>query len=249
MTTAGKYIFKLIVTDNHSKSSNGSMTVTVEPEAAKAPPTVNAGANQTITLPINSATLTGKATGNDGAVVNSYFWVFMSGPSWVKFSNEWEPTTTVSGLVAGTYTFELSASDNNYETSTSTMTLVVKPKASVAAATGTTVQTGNAAAVTGNAAAVTDPSVADSISHVVGLVIYPNPVHDLLNIHLNNESTGKITLAIFNTRGTRIQSLELEKGAWSLETSVDVSKLATGVYLIEVISGPHLRTIERFIKQ
>jgi len=238
MTEAGDYIFQLIAIDNNGKSSNGSVTVAVEPAIAKVPPTVNAGANQTITLPTSSATLKGSATAHNGAVVNSYFWVFVSGPSWVKFSNEWELTTTVSGLVAGTYVLQLSASDNNDETSTSTMELVVKPKSAVAgASTGATAETGNAAALT-------DPVSPDSIDRAGGLVIFPNPVHDLLNLRLANNSNGKLLIRIIDGNGRLVQASTTEKR----ETSIDVSKLNKGVYVIELMTDSGGITTRRFIK-
>jgi hypothetical protein len=254
LKSAGTYVFRITVTDQNGKQAASVVNVVVRPAAvaanpapapppatAKVPPTVSAGPNLTVTLPTSSATLNGSAKGNNGAVVNSWFWVFMSGPSLVKFSNEWAVSTTVSGLVAGTYVFELMASDNNNETSTSTITVVVKPKPA-AAGTG-------ASAVAGDAAAVTDQSITDSLNRWSGLVIYPNPVHDLLNIHLNNDATGKIVVAIFNMKGGRMQSVELEKQSSSLETSIDVSRLPSGVYVIEAISGPNQRKTEKFIKQ
>lgn len=240
MTEAGNYIFQLIVIDNNGKSSNGSVTVTVELEVAKAPPTVSAGPNLTIILPTNSATLKGSATGHNGAVVNSYFWVFVSGPSWVKFGTEWEPTTTVSGLVAGTYVFELSASDNNDETSTSTMTLVVKPKTSGAASDPT--------AETGNAAAVTDPAVLDSIDRTGGLLIYPNPVNDLVNLRLANKITGKMLIKIFDANGRLVQASMLEKDGTSIESAIDVSKLNKGIYVLELLTESGGITTRKFIK-
>ncbi|HEV2353230.1 MAG TPA: T9SS type A sorting domain-containing protein [Puia sp.] len=246
LTASGDYIFRLTVTDQNGKQAAAVVTVVVNPPATKAPPpvvtkappVVNAGPNQTITLPTNSISLKGSARSRDGGIVNSYFWVMASGPGWVKFSNEWAPETTVSGLVAGTYVFELEASDNYGETSYASMTVIVKGK-STGAAIGESGETSDAAA---------NSNVADSINHVGKLVIYPNPVQSLLNIHLNNEATGKITVAVFNMRGSRMLAQELDKQSWSLETSMDVSRLAAGMYVIEIISGPNLRTIDKFVK-
>jgi hypothetical protein len=242
MTEAGDYIFQLIVIDNKGKSSNGSITVTVEPAIAKAPPTVSAGPNQTITLPASSASLKGSATGHNGAVVNSYFWMFVSGPAWVKFSNEWAPTTTVSGLVAGTYVFELSASDNNDETSTSTMTLVVKP------ASGVTGASTGATAETGAAATLTDPTVQDSVDQAGGLIIFPNPVNDLLNFRLADKMTGKLLIKIFDANGRLIQASTLEKDGASIESAIDVSKLNKGVYVLQLMTRNGGLMTRRFVK-
>jgi hypothetical protein len=243
LTEAGTYIFQLIVTDNKGGSSNSSMTVWVEPSAATAPPTVSAGPNQTVALPTSSVTLNGKATGNDGAVVNSYYWEFVSGPAWVKFSNEWAPTTTISGLVAGTYVFQLSASDTRDQTSTSTMTLVVKAKPS-ATTTGPTAVSGNAAELT-DSLEMTDSVVADQVG---GLQIFPNPVHDVLNLRMLNNATGKLLVMVYNTKGSLVQALSLEKTGVYLEGSIDVSRLAQGTYILQVVNGAKGKTTREFIK-
>jgi hypothetical protein len=243
LTEAGTYIFQLIVTDNKGGSSNSSMTVWVDPSAATAPPTVSAGPNQTVALPASSVTLNGKATGNDGAVVNSYYWEFVSGPAWVKFGNEWAPTTTISGLVAGTYVFQLSASDTRDQTSTSTMTLVVKAKPS-ATTTGPTAVSGNAAELT-DSLEMTDSVVADQVG---GLQIFPNPVHDLLNLRMLNNATGKLLVMVYNTKGSLVQALSLEKTGVYLEGSIDVSRLAQGTYILQVVNGAKGKTTREFIK-
>src|SRR6476661_8891420 len=49
-------------------------------------PTVNAGADQTITLPTNSVTVTGTATDADGSIA-SYQWSQVSGPSTATIAN------------------------------------------------------------------------------------------------------------------------------------------------------------------
>jgi hypothetical protein len=184
--------------------------------------------------------LKGSATGRNGAIVDSYFWMFMSGPTWVKFSDEWAPTTTVSGLVPGTYVFELSASDNNDETSMSTMTLIVKPKPG-AASTDPTAQTSDAAAVT-------DPAALDSLDRAGGLVIFPNPVNDLLNLRLANNTTGKMLIRIFDANGRLVQGSTLEKNGTSIESAVDVSKLSKGVYVLQLMTESGGITTRKFVK-
>lgn len=89
------------------------------------PPVVNAGANQTITLPSNSVTLSGTATDPDGSIA-SYFWAKMSGNGGTITSPAL-PSTTVTGLTEGSYTFRLSATDNNGLTSSSNVTVIVNP--------------------------------------------------------------------------------------------------------------------------
>jgi hypothetical protein len=245
MEEAGDYIFQLIVTDSRGNSANTSMTVWVLAAAKPETPTVNAGADQSITLPASSVVLNGKAAGNGGATINGVFWYLLSGPSWVKFSDEWALSTTVSGLVAGTYTLELSVTDNHNETSVSMMTVTVKPakKGGVAMTQGAT--SGGTMEITA------EDTVDNSLSALpgAGFRIYPNPVQGLLNLRLANSTSGKVQVNIYNESGTRVQTIALEKDQWSLESSIDVSRLARGIYVIQIVNSANERVTEKFIKQ
>src|SRR5690606_5104379 len=109
----GTYVFRLTATDNGTPalSSFDDVTITVNPATViNQPPVVSAGDDQTITLPANSVTLTGSAT-NDGTI-NSYAWTKFSGPASGTISAPSTGSTTVTGLVQGTYVFRLKASHN-----------------------------------------------------------------------------------------------------------------------------------------
>jgi len=121
---AGVYVFKLTATDNKGLSNTATVTITVN-AAANVPPTVNAGSNQTITLPTSTVTLTGTATGNNGATISSTSWVESSGPNTASISSASNLSTAITGLIAGVYTFELSATDNNGLSNTATITVTV----------------------------------------------------------------------------------------------------------------------------
>jgi hypothetical protein len=74
------------------------------------PPTVNAGTDKSITLPTNSVSLTGSATDADGTIA-SYAWSKISGGS-ATITSPSNASTTITGLVQGSYTFRLTATDN-----------------------------------------------------------------------------------------------------------------------------------------
>jgi len=95
-------------------------------------PVVNAGSAQTVTLPQTTASLTGTATDADGSV-SSYSWSQVSGPNNAIIATPSTASTSVSGLVAGTYSFKLTATDNGGASGFATVTLTV-----VAATTSTT---------------------------------------------------------------------------------------------------------------
>jgi len=87
-------------------------------------PVVSAGSAQTITLPVSSVTLQGSATDADGTIA-TYQWSQVSGPSNAQITNPTSASTTVTGLVAGTYVFKLSATDNGGATGSANVSIVV----------------------------------------------------------------------------------------------------------------------------
>lgn len=73
-------------------------------------PTVSSGQPQTITLPVNSVTLSGTASDKDGSI-SSYEWSQVNGPTATIFSIN-SSATVVSTPTAGNYTFKLTVLDN-----------------------------------------------------------------------------------------------------------------------------------------
>lgn len=110
-TIAGEYVLRMTASDTEHSASD-DVTVTVLP--ANAAPIVNAGPNQTITLP-NTAALNGTVADDGfptGATVNT-FWGQVSGPGPVQFNDINNPVTRAMFPAAGTYVLRLSASDSH----------------------------------------------------------------------------------------------------------------------------------------
>jgi hypothetical protein len=110
-SAAGTYVIRLTANDGELSTSD-ELTVTVTPPNQA--PSVQAGADQTITLPTNSVNLSGTVS-DDGLPVGSTIqvaWSQVSGPSLAQFSNASSAATSVSfNNVAGTYVLRLQASD------------------------------------------------------------------------------------------------------------------------------------------
>ncbi|MEO8306030.1 MAG: RHS repeat-associated core domain-containing protein [Betaproteobacteria bacterium] len=111
----GTYVLKLSAFDGAlTGSANVTITVNAGGGVANQPPSVNAGAAQTITLPA-VATLAGTATDDGlpappGALTTT--WSLVSGPgAGVLFGNANAPGTTANFLGAGTYVLRLTADD------------------------------------------------------------------------------------------------------------------------------------------
>ena len=112
---AGVYVYQLTVKDSNGSTATANVTVTVNAATTStAPPTANAGKEQTITLPTNSCTLNGSlSSASTGNTIVSYKWTKMSSsPSAGAITNPSSVSTTVTGLVEGVYTFSLTVTDS-----------------------------------------------------------------------------------------------------------------------------------------
>ncbi len=124
---AGTYVFKITVTDNNGATGSDTVTITVVTSGTPANnnPSVNAGSDQTITLPANAVTLIGSGTDTDGSIA-SYTWSKTSGGA-ATITSPNSSSTTATGLAQGTYVFRLTVSDNRGATATDDVQIVVQP--------------------------------------------------------------------------------------------------------------------------
>jgi hypothetical protein len=88
----------------------GVTTFDFDPVPPNQNPIANAGLDQTITLPANSTALDGSGSSDSDGTITSYTWTQVSGPSVVEPDDVVGPTVT--GLVEGTYVFQLVVTDN-----------------------------------------------------------------------------------------------------------------------------------------
>src|SRR5205814_5186287 len=93
-SATGTYVLKLTANDgDYAVSDTVTVTATGVPNNA---PVVDAGADQTITLPIDTVSLTGTATDTDGPSAVTVQWSKMSGPGTVTFANAAAASTTAT---------------------------------------------------------------------------------------------------------------------------------------------------------
>ena len=93
------------------------------------PPLVNAGPDQTISLPANTAQLNGSVV-DDGLPVGgtlTFVWTQIGGPAGASFGAPSQPITQVTFSVAGTYVLQLTASDSLLSASDSVTITVLPP--------------------------------------------------------------------------------------------------------------------------
>ena len=107
ITTTGQYTFNWTVTNGACTGSTSTVAINV----SSAVSTAAAGPDQTLCT--SSGTLAANAP-----TVGTGAWSLVSGPSSPTFSNITSPTSGISGLVAGTYTFRWNISGGNCPPST-----------------------------------------------------------------------------------------------------------------------------------
>ena len=85
----------------------------------------------------------------------------------------------------------------------------------------------------------------DSLSLDSGVVLYPNPANDIVNIA--NQSNVQLDKAVIYDMGGRlVQTVDLSD--LTTEKAVDVSQLASGTYMVQ-ITGETGQTVKQLIKQ
>lgn len=109
----GSHPVAVLVSDGKAGTATQGFTVQVAAPAGNQPPQVDAGADQTITLP--TANLAGAAT-DDGLpnppAALTYMWSVVSGPASVTFASPNALATTATFFVPGEHVLRLTASDS-----------------------------------------------------------------------------------------------------------------------------------------
>ena len=132
--TAGTYTLTVKATDNAAAvATSAPVTIKVNATPVAGAITVDAGNDESLTLPENSATLTASANPNTGI---TYTWTQIDGPNKASISKAAESTTDVSDLVEGTYVFEVSIVDGTGRTATDQVNVVVYPSTSTEVTAG-----------------------------------------------------------------------------------------------------------------
>jgi hypothetical protein len=81
------------------------------------------------------------------------------------------------------------------------------------------------------------------------VLVYPNPAQSQVHLRITSDNTGVMRVNIYNELGAIVQSVELNKGQAYIDESIDVSRLARGMYIVEILIGEKKRINAKLIKQ
>jgi PKD repeat protein len=242
-SVAGTYVLRLTANDGSlSASATVTITVTLAPPVNQ-PPVVNAGSNQTITLPAAanlSGTVTDDGLPNPPATV-TVTWSMDSGPGTVTFANPAAAATTATFSVAGTYVLRLTANDGALSAS-ATVTITVNPAPPVNQPPA--VNAGSNQTVTLPATASLNGTVTDD-----GL---PNPPATVTVAWSKDSGPGTVTFAnpaamattaTFSVAGTYVLRLTANDSALSASSTVTITVNAAPVNQAPVVNAGSNQTI------
>lgn len=185
-------------------------------------PTVAISGTATVTLPATSTSLTASATDPDGTI-SSYSWTQVSGPNTATIGSPSAATTTLTGLVQGSYNFQVLVTDNGGLTATANRVVTVLPAATVNAGRDKTVYV-NKVVLQGTYPANTSSVAWTKISGpVAGTIVDPasakTDVTGLtpgtyvfrLTATVGGQSfTDDITITVSNSRNRRVRSINVQ---------------------------------------
>ncbi|MBC7867499.1 MAG: T9SS type A sorting domain-containing protein [Gloeobacteraceae cyanobacterium ES-bin-316] len=124
--SVGNYLFELTVTDDSLAVDKDTVAVLVN-----AQPIAIASSDISITLPVNSATVSGLASSDaDGTILN-FSWRKISGPAGSAILSAGAAQTNISFTTAGAYLFELTVTDNKGGIGKDSVLITVNPDPNV----------------------------------------------------------------------------------------------------------------------
>ena len=123
---AGNYTINVKATSNQGLSGSDQITFTIAGQnlPGNNPPIADAGADITQEFPGKTLTITGTGTDNDGQVT-TYAWTQVSGPTEISLTPDNTGALYLDNLVAGTYVFELTVTDDDNATSKDQVTVII----------------------------------------------------------------------------------------------------------------------------
>ena len=233
-SASGTYVLRLTANDG-ALLTNDTVQITVLPVPNSAP-LVNAGPDQTITLPagaVVSGTVSDDGKPNPPGIV-TLTWSKGSGPGTVSFQNASALSTTATFSVSGTYVLRLSAFDGAL-TGVDSVTITVLPRPNTApvvdAGPNQTITLPASAGLSGTASDDGQPNPPGAVTVTWTKGSGPGTV-TFLNFH------ALATSASFSVSGTYLLRLTASDGTLAATDSVQITVLPTNSAPV-VDAGPN----------
>lgn len=225
-SATGSYVIRLTASDS-ALSSTDDITITVNPASpTKQAPVVNAGPDQTITLPA-SASLVGTAT-DDGLPnppgVLTTTWSTASGPGTVICAGPYALSPTCSFSAPGVYVIRLTASDGQLSSSDD-IVIVVNPA-----------PTNNAPIVNAGPDQTVSLTVAAILAGTATDDGLPNPPAQVTTTWSKVSGPGTVTFA--SASALAATATFSAQGTYTLRLTASDSELSSTDDIIITVSGP-----------
>jgi hypothetical protein len=81
----------------------------------------------------------------------------------------------------------------------------------------------------------------------ISVVIYPNPVMDVINV-TSSEPIQEPIVETFNVNGQKVTPPQSSQGDGSNKMEVDMSNAAPGIYFLKIFDGKELIHVQQIIK-
>jgi len=219
----GTYVFALVVKDNNGATTQAQVTITINAPTATVSPDqtliADAGKDTIIALPASTVQLNGTRSSDAGGSIANYRWEQVSGPEGMTLQAPNDVVTQASNLVAGLYTFRLTVTN----------------------------QKGDSASATVKVTVMSDTRGAKDSS--TKFFLYPNPAHDQTTLNMTGDGSGTVELRIFDINGKPVKGQQFSKLPGTSSVTIDVSHLASGLYIIHATYGDHQTQQIRLMKQ
>ncbi|MCB0356599.1 MAG: hypothetical protein KDD40_06310 [Bdellovibrionales bacterium] len=126
ITNLGTYELELIVVNDRGGEATDRLVISLNPNNNLLP-MVSAGLDKNIQIPTNSVTIKAIAADQDGAI-SSYNWRQTGGPVATTLLGSTTPNLTVNNITTiGSYSFEITVSDNDGATAKDIVNVVLDP--------------------------------------------------------------------------------------------------------------------------
>ena len=154
----------------------------------------------------------------------------------------------MTNLQEGYYVYDLTVTDNLGNTSKTGTYIFVYP---IGTSNRSSAAADSSTGVINNISAISEPAISDAVAlSALDITVSPNPVISDMNILIKGSAKGKTNIAIYSINGKMFRQQEFNKdGLGSVNKTVNISKLPSGIYLVQVMVDGKFRKVIKVVKQ